>query len=340
MPLLKRKAVEELAAGKDFLYSRAGNIANAGALVTDNLVQRLLRHRVPVVTVISLSREDAAKGMGPGDIERIVRAKEEAPFAVLRYRLFECAKKVYKPYSELTNRAFWGKLGEKLIKKDFLLERKPDILYRQGIYAGSMGLFSSSDANSQINDRKAIVDCLEGLYAIFSTADAPRLYLDSIRLGAIYDADVKDRVRVLDPGNSFAWHATDTAILTLAALASMSARRKAQGLPESKEEFEKQKASITSHTTISVKAERFHYPQETVVDAALGGLLHSLGYAHLTVSRIASRRPLLDDSPRGQAEMKILRKSQFAVRNLFEERSDVSAIAKKVIFQMKQYPDG
>jgi hypothetical protein len=149
MPLLKRKAVEDLAAGKDALYSRARNVANAGTLATDTLIQRLLRHRVPVVTVIVPSREEAAGGMGKEEIERIVREKEGLPFALLRNRLFESCKKIYKPYSELINKAFWGKLGEKLIKADFLLERKPDILYRQGIFQRSGA--SSARAITTIN---------------------------------------------------------------------------------------------------------------------------------------------------------------------------------------------
>ena len=340
MPLLKRKGVEDLVAGKDLLYSRAGNIANAGSLVTDTLIQRLLRHRSPVVTVIVPSREESAGEAGAGEVERTIREKEDNPFAVQRNRLFECAKKIYKPYSELTNKAFWGSLGEKVVRADFLLERKPDILYRQGIFMGSLGIFGSSSANNQFDDRKAIVDCLEEIFSILESGGFPRLYLDSIRLGAIYDADIKDRVRIIDPGNAYAWHVTDTAILTLAALAGMSARRKAQGLPESTVEFERQKNQITSHQTIAVKAERFHYPRETVIDTALGCVLHGLGCAHLTINRIVSKRPLLGDSPLAQASIKTIRKSQFVVRNLFEERSDISAISKKIIFQMKQYPDG
>jgi response regulator RpfG family c-di-GMP phosphodiesterase len=62
--------------------------------------------------------------------------------------------------------------------------------------------------------------------------------------------------------------------------------------------------------------------------------------AHASIIRIASKRPLLDASTLSQASVKTLRKSQFVVRNLFEERTDVSAISKKVIFQMNQYPDG
>jgi hypothetical protein len=340
MPLLKRKAVEDLIAGKDHLYSRAGNFAKAGAPVTDSIIQRLLRHRVPVVTAIYPSREESTRGRGKADIEAYVAEKETEDFALLRGRLFECAKKIYKPYGELANRAFWGKLGEKLIKPDFLLERQPVAMYRQGIYLGSLGIYGSNDSNNQYNDQKAVLDCLDALYLLFDVEETPRLYLDSIRLGAIYDAEIRDRVRILDPGNSFAWHATDTAILCLAALVSMSRRRKAEGLPESTMEFEKQKNRITSHKTISVRAERFYYPKDTIIDAALGCLLHGLGFAHLSVNRIASKRPLLDDSAKSQAEIKTLRKSQWAVRNLFEERGDVSAIAKKIIFQMKQYPDG
>jgi len=340
MPLLKRKAVEDLVAGKDLLYSRAGNFAMAGSVVTDSLIQRLLRHRAPVVTVIYPSREEAAKGLGAPEIEALVKEREGQELSLLRSRLFEAAKKIYKPYSELTSRAFWGKLGEKLIKPDFLLERQPAVLYRQGIYMGSLSLFGSSDSNNQYNDLKAVLSCLDGLYGLLDREDCPRLFLDSVRLGAIYDADLRDRVRIIDPGNSFAWHATDTAILCLAALAGMSRRRKAQGLPESTQEFEKQKNRITSHRTIEVKSERFHYPRETVVDAALGCLLHGLGFAHITVNRIASRRPLFDASAASLADLKTMRKSQYAVRNLFEERVDVSSIAKKIIFQMKQYPDG
>jgi hypothetical protein len=340
MPLLKRKAVEDLVATRDILYSKAGNVANAGSIVTDTLIQRLLRHRAPVVTVIVPTREEAAGGMGGEEIERIVREKEGTPFAVLRNRLFECAKKIYKPYSELTNRAFWGKLGEKLIKADFLLERKPDILYKQGIVNGSLGLVSSTEASNQYNDKKAILDCLDGIFSLVEAEGFPRLYLDSVRLGAIYDSDVKDRVRILDPGNANAWHATDTAILALAALAGMSARRKAEGLPESTMEFEKQRNQITSHKTIAVKAERFHYPRETIIDSAFGCLLHGLGLAHISINRIVSKRPLFDDSPLSLESIKAIRKSQFVVRNLFEERGDISAISKKVIFQMKQYPDG
>ncbi len=116
MPLLKRKGVEDLLVGRDMLYSRAGNIAPAGAPVTDSL------------------------------------------------------------------------------KPDFLLERKPDLLFRQGIYAGSLGIYGSTDANGQYDDRKAILDCLDEIYSLLETMEAPQLYLDSIRLGAIYDAGVKDSI--------------------------------------------------------------------------------------------------------------------------------------------------
>ena len=73
MPLIKRKGVEDLVAGKDMLYSSAGNIANAGSVVTDTLIQRLIRHRSPVVTVIVPSREEEAGGAGAAEIERMVR---------------------------------------------------------------------------------------------------------------------------------------------------------------------------------------------------------------------------------------------------------------------------
>ena len=340
MPLLKRKAVEDLQIDKDILYSRAGNIAPAGAVVTESLMQRLLRYKVPIITTIVPSREETAIGAGTTEVEKAIKAKEGGEFSTLRARLFESVKKIYKPYSETTNRAFWGKLGEKLIKPDFLLEQRPDSLYRQGIYEGSMSIFGTSEANNQFNDRKAVMECLDDIYSLCESGKAPRIFLDSIRMGAIYDTGVKDRIRILDPGNSFAWHATDTAILTLAALVSMSRKRKAEGLPESIEEFEKQKNLITSHKTISVKAERFHYPRETVLDAALGCLLHALGFAHVTTNRVASKRPMLDESPLSQDAIKVLRKSQFVVRNLFEDRGDISAITKKVIFQMKRYPDG
>ncbi|HUX42779.1 MAG TPA: hypothetical protein VMV83_16550 [Rectinemataceae bacterium] len=352
MPLLKRKSLEDLVPDRDFLYSPAGNIASPGTPITDALIQRLAAHHVPVVTVLFPSREEIAQGLGLAPIEKTIKEKEEGEFAILRNRLFESAKKIYKPYSEKTNRAFWGKLGEKVIKPDFLLDRKCEALYRNGAYMGSLSLFSTSGANNQYDDRKAIHDALDGIYSHLEAFEyrspetargaktMPRLFLDSIRLGTIYDPAVKDRVRILDPGNALAWHATDTAILTLASLLNMSKKRRTLGFPESIDEFEKAKKSVTSHATIREKVERFHYPKETVLAAALGCVLHSLGYAHLSVNRVVSRRPLLDGSPRSQDDLKTLRKGQFAVRNLFESRDDVSAVSKKIIYQMKQYPDG
>lgn len=352
MPLLKRKAIEDLVPDRDFLYSRAGNIASPGSPVTDALIHRLAAHHVPVVTVLFPSREEISQGIGLDSIDKAVKEKEEGEFSALRNRLFESAKKIYKPYSEKTNRAFWGKLSEKVVKPDFLLDRKCEALYRNGAYMGSLSLFGTSGANNQYDDRKAIYDSLDGIYSYLEAFEhrspetprnaktMPRLFLDSIRLGTIYDPDVKDRIRILDPGNALAWHAADTAILTLASLLNMSKKRRALGFPESIDEYEKAKKSVTSHATIREKAERFHYPKETVLDAALGCVLHGLGYAHLSVSRVVSRRPLLDGSPRSQEDLKMLRKSQFAVRNLFEGRDDLSAIAKKIIYQMKQYPDG
>lgn len=341
MPLLKRKAVEDLVPGRETLYSQAGNVATAGTLVTDNLVQRLLRHRTPVVTVILPSREESSAGKGTDLVEGFVREKEGLPFQQERARLFEHVKKLYKPYGELVNRSFQGKLGARLMKADFLLERKPEPMYKPGILSGSLGIYGTSEANGQFNDRKAIVESLEGIYDLLESRDSPgRLFLDSVRLCAIYDSESKDRVRVIDPGNALAWHATDTAILTLAALQDLSRRRREAGLPESTEEFEKAKTQSSSHHSVSVRADRFHYPRATVIEAALGCVLHALGYAHLSVNRLVARRPLLDDSPVSAEALKTIRRSQFAVRNLFEERADLSAIAKKVIFRMHQYPDG
>jgi hypothetical protein len=352
MPFLKRKSVEDLVVGKDMLYSKAGNIAAAGSVVTDSLIQRLIRNKVPVVTVIYLAKEDEAKGLSRGDVERLVKDKEDTDFSLLRMLLFESVKKLYKPYSELTNKAFWGKLGEKLIKEDFLLERRPDLLYKAGIHQGSFTLYNTNDSSALGNDQKAISDILDKICELleqmeYRSADVkpgaktmPRLFLDSIRLGTIFDAEAKSAVRILDPGNALAWHAVDTAILTLYALTNMSMKRRALGFPESIDEYSRSKQAITSHHTIKAKADRFCYPRETIIQAAIGCVLHSLGYAHTTISRVVSKRPMLSGSEAHKEAVKTVRKGQFVVRNLFAERDDVSAIAKKVIWRMKQYPDG
>lgn len=225
-------------------------------------------------------------------------------------------------------------------------------LYRAGIHQGSFTLYNTNDADGLGNDQKAIADILDRMCELlermeYRSADAkpaertiPRLFLDSVRLGTIFDAEAKSAVRVLDPGNAFAWHAVDTAILTLYALTNMSMKRRSLGFPESIDEYSRSKRAITSHHTIRTKADRFYYPRETIIQAAIGCVLHSLGYSHTTISRVVSRRPMLSGSEAHKEAVKTVRKGQFVVRNLFSERDDVSAIAKKVIWRMKQYPDG
>lgn len=342
IPFIEQKSVENLVTGIDILYSPAGNLAGAGVFVDDNLKKRLENHRVPFVTVAHLFKEESGAGKTREDLEKAISEKEKAPLQSLRYRLFERVKKVYKPYNE-EGATFCAPGKKKRVRKDILLERSPESLHRADILAGSQAQIGEGDLRYLYEALKAIHRGIENL-APTSSEEArsesriPRIFLESIRLNSIYDASKSDKVRLLNAGNAAAWHATDTAILFLYAAVNMNKQRRLDGLPESTVLFDKSRQRSNQSFSYTAR-DKFSYRDETVLDAAMGALLHAVGLSHTTINAIASKRPTLDGGAGGKLMAKTLRQNIHVAENLLD-REEVSAVAKMICRSQKEYPDG
>jgi len=85
----------------------------------------------------------------------------------------------------------------------------------------------------------------------------------------------------------------------------------------------------------------FCYPDEYLINAAVGVALHALGYCHKAILPLQASRPILNPStPEGLKQIELLRSNVTVARHLVRDRKDLSPLVKMILVGQSEYPDG
>ncbi|HEB32546.1 MAG TPA: hypothetical protein ENI15_17010 [Spirochaetes bacterium] len=335
MPSIERKSIDRIGSGDRVLVD-VSTFSRAGRVLDEKAVRLLGAHKVLNVLTISLNYEDQEKLKDPGtnvDEERIISGgieKRTNHLMKLRYRLLEKVKTFYMPFRE-TQPAFVVKGKKRHITLGTLLEQEPGPLYDMEIKTGSQVLMPPNDVKYIMEIVKAIYGEMDRMlkpHTEGSNKKARRLCLNSIRLQSTYS-----NARLQTVGDALPWHAVDTALYFLYVVLCINKKRIIEGRPISLARFDPDKKSDMTET--------FQYPQEFLIDAVMGILLHNIGFYHDKIHQVVSSKPILSfDDSNSQDKIRMLQKSYFVTRNLLKNRDDISSISRMMCANQYEYADG
>ncbi len=335
MPSIEIKSLDRIKTG-DRLLVDAGAFAKAGRPIDEKVIDLLVRHKVVYVPTIAPTYEErqVLRHKGLDDASIIEKELESRLTSIdkLRFKMIDKLKSIYIPYSEKDS-VFQIRGKKKQMAKEILLEMEPGILYQPEIDAGSHILIST-------NHLKYLKDCLFSYNSIIEKMTVrdtdtrgqknliPRQLFHTVRLHSYYGGD-----KVSSIGDAIPWQTLDIASMFLVVMNNINKKRILQGLPLSEQRFDVDK-SVDRETI-------FQYREELLVDAAMGILLSEIGFYQEKVHRVLSQRPVLG-SPgfTGREQILLLQKAINVSKNLFRNRSDISAISRIMITMQKEYPDG
>ncbi|MCK5672316.1 MAG: hypothetical protein KAH95_03015, partial [Spirochaetales bacterium] len=293
-------------------------------------------HKVVYVPTIAPTYEEKENIQNKGLDESSIITKELEnrinSISKLRIKIIDKLKSIYIPFSE-TDSVFQVRGKRKQMAKAILLESDPGVLYQPEIDAGSHLLISP-------NHIKYLKDCLFSYHSIIEKMVVrdtdtrgqkniiPRQIFQTARLHSYYGGE-----KVSSIGDAVPWQVLDIASMFLVVMNNINKKRILQGLPLSEQRFDAS-SSVDKETL-------FQYRGELIVDAALGILLSGIGLYQEKTHRVLSQRPVLG-SPgfTGKEQVILLQKSINVSKNLFRDRSDISAISRIMITMQKEYPDG
>lgn len=328
-PIVQRKHVDSLNE-RDHLLMDAGLSVKAGQPADDKTAAFLLRHMCISAPVVQFS----------GSKEQLsdVISKLQGPFHSLRIRLVEKLKNAYTPYHE-SDSSFCVRGKKKQLTEGLLFEREPGPLYQPDIDAGSEQLLPPQDISYLQQELAGLYERLEKFTYRGPTQKAtkrtmPRAHLESIRIGTQFQGD-----RVSFTGDTLAWHCVDVAIWFMVAMVNMNKERFERGVPFSETRFDP-----NSNTVIT---DEVRYRPEMIQSAALGILLHGIGFAHRDTQQLLYRlwhtyieKGVAFDFERlTKTEQKTLQKQYFAARNLLRNRDDIPPVARMMVNLQLDYPD-
>lgn len=322
----------------DRLLVDAGVFVKAGRKIDEKAIKLLAEYKITFVPTVSLTYEETEKfNLLPADSsveDHFIREiqKRELPFKTVRNLLLEKLKAIYIPFHE-NNPVFQAKGKKKQIIADKLLESEPPSLYQPDIDAGSEVLLSSGNIRYLTESIKALYKYLESrTYLGPDTRKQKnrvhRVTLHSIRLHSSFSGN-----RLSIVGDALPWQALDTAIYFLFAMTNLNKKRILKGCQLSVARFDPDK-------TVNADGEFQYYPG-MICDAAMGILLHNIGYCHETIHPLLSVRPNLDLTDQASLrKIRSLQQSAYVTRNLFRNRRDLSSISKMICFIQHEYADG
>ncbi len=335
MPSIEIKSLDRIKPG-DRLLVDAGAFSKAGRPIDEKVIGLMVKHKVVYVPTIAPTYEEIGKlqKIELDESSIITRELESRinSLTKLRLKIIDKLKSIYIPFSE-TDSVFQVRGKKKQMAKAILLESEPGILYQPEIDAGSHLLISP-------NHIKYLKDCLFSYNAIIERMTVrdtdtrgqkniiPRQLYHTVRLHSYYGGD-----KVSSIGDAVPWQTLDIASMFLVVMNNINKKRILQGLPLSEQRFDS--AKTVDRETV------FQYRGELLVDAAMGILLSEIGFYQEKVHRVLSQRPVLG-SPgfTGREQLILLQKSINVSKNLFRNRSDISAISRIMITMQKEYPDG
>ena len=331
MPSIELKSIDRVVEG-DRLLLDAGVFAKAGSPVDERAIRHLGRHRVRIIPTLALTCEESRGGVDENAaIEKFLKSRE-GPYETVRGRIHEKLKSCYVPFSE-SDSVFQAQGKRRQIVPGVLLEPRPERLYLADIAAGS-GRILPEEAVRYLRDG---LNTIFGMLAKLTVRSAdtrgsrkriPRLGFSTIRMQSRYDGE-----RLATVGDAHILHALDSACYFLSTMININKKRIISGAPLTEKCFD----PSSSATQESI----FQYSQGFIVDAALGILLHALGFAYQEIHRVVSTASLIDgESAAEKKQIKLIQRNILVARNLLRERHDISAISRMMLLLQHTYPDG
>jgi hypothetical protein len=333
MPSIERKSLDRIKPG-DNLVVDAGKFARAGQPIDEKTIKLFARHRVMFVPTIALTYEEQEEVDEDNKKEFLLNEinKLEKRFQNIRLRMLDKVSSIYVPFSE-QDRVFQQKGKKKQITSNKLLEPDPGPLYQPDIDAGSLAIVNQNSVRYLHEMLTSIYTSLDKLTRRDSDTRGnknriPRQLYYSIRLHSYYDGKQLSTV-----GNAVPWHVVDSALYFLITMININKKRSVRGYPLSEARFDPD--AKTTDATV------YQYKKEYIVEAALGILLHGIGFSQKTVHELVSSKPLLDgDDKVTRGKIRTLQRSINVARNLLRNRSDISSISRMMVSMQKEYPDG
>ncbi|BCR21640.1 hypothetical protein [Borrelia sp. HM] len=327
MILKEIKKIEDLTEN-DIIYLNIGNLTKLSTRINERIIQVLNKGNVSYIPVIN-----NYKNLPHEKLINIVNdelIKNEINF--LREDLAEVLKDIYKPFSE-KDKIFTIAGKKTTINLNTLMEKEPDHIYHKEII----------EASSNILPRHKIISIQKILLKIYNHFDLQRiknednlnnttiiqkLYLYSIRRDYEFF-----RGQIQTEGDSILLHAIDTTIYFLITISQLNKERARKDAPRLTSKFFIDKSEYTEFT-------EFFYDNDTILQAALGVLLHPIGLMHITIlQELREKISLKNTYVKEQyiSKIEILEKSVNVSKNLFRMREDISAITKMMINGQKNY---
>lgn len=338
MPVIIRKTVDQLVPG-DIPYVDIGNLVKTGVqketgniITIDEKGVSVLKEKSPVyIPVIAASPADKSLPVKElGKKLQAMAAREESKksdhFFITRNRLKENIKSIYIPYKE-------DEFREKTIPEGKLLEPRSENAYHDEFHRFSVRQFDTT----LVSYTKEFV---RSLYNILSKLRPrtrenlkykniiPQLHLEAVQLPSKYENGKLSRF-----GDETIWQAVDMAVHFLLTLVNTNKIRTLQECPMSEARFDPDR-----RTDVSTK---FCYPDDFLVDAAVGASLSNIGLSHKLVNRMisGSMNRAMDQLPSKQ-HMRMLRRQHYAASHLLSDRDEISSISRMLVRLRYCYPDG
>ncbi|AHH08166.1 hypothetical protein baBA2_000197 [Borrelia anserina] len=321
------KKVENLTE-EDIIFSNIGNLAKLSTRVNEKIIKFLNKGNVSHIHVINNYNNIPHETL----INTINKELLNNEINLLKDELKEALKDIYKPFSE-KDKIFTIAGRKTIINLNTLMEKEPDPIYYKEIIEGSFKILPRHKIISIQKILLKIYDYFDFQKTINSDnfhnkKKIKKLYLHSIRRDYEFF-----RGQIKTEGDSILTHAIDTMIYFLITIAQLNKERAAKDAPRSTSKFFINKSNYTEFT-------EFFYDNDTILQAALGVLLHPIGLMHTTILQKLSEKISFKNKATKEkyfSKIDILEKSINISKNLFRMREDISAITKMIINGQKNY---
>ncbi|MDA3810455.1 MAG: hypothetical protein PF518_09025 [Spirochaetaceae bacterium] len=332
MPIIERKTLDRIKEDDILLYD-AGNLIKAGQKAGNNASQ-LAKFSVSFITVISPTKEEKSRLFGrkiDQFLSNYIENKNHSRSGELRFRLRETLLSIDDPFIE-QDQSYSIPGKRNYLSENDLLQKKIESLNFEQVAAGSSRLINtyklkfSVDIITQFQSSSFSLKLKEqGKKEI--PGHINRMSMNSNRLNSWYD---ESRFRTM--GDSLVNQSIDIALMYLHTFTNINKKRIADEQPLSQARYDSSQRKAVDGL--------YQYKPEFILEATIGALLHNLGYAHQTVHKIISSKPLLNsDNSAHKDKIKKVQQSVNVVRHLLD-REDISSISKMICTMQKDYPDG
>ncbi|QMU99008.1 hypothetical protein F0310_00985 [Borrelia sp. A-FGy1] len=327
MILKEIKKIEDLTEN-DIIFSNIGNLSKLSTRVNDKIIKVLKQGNVTRIPVINNYANIPHEKLVNIINEELLKNE----INLLKEDLFHSLKEIYKPFSE-KDKIFTIAGKKRLINLNILMEENPDSIYSKEIIEGS---FKILPIHKIISIQKLLIEIynyfdfqkMRNKDNLSNSKTIKKLYLHSIRR----DWELcNGKIKTI--GDSVLLHAIDTTIYFLITIAQLNKERAVKDAPRSTSKFFIDKGHYTQLT-------EFFYDNNTILQAALGVLLHPIGLMHINILKeLKDKISLKNKETEEKYKLKIeyLDKSINISKNLFRMREDISPITKMIINGQKNY---